>query len=68
MSGATIGVGILFVGAFWLGIIPTSSLTGWLSLLKLECARQCAVMFAVMLVRYNDYSGPADHHGHAHAA
>ena len=68
MSGTTIGVGILFVGAFWLGLIPTGSLTAWPSLVKLECGPQCAVMLALMLLRFDMYSGRKDHHPQAHAA
>jgi hypothetical protein len=68
MSGTTIAVGILFAGAFWMGVIPTSSLTAWPSLLKLECGPQCAVMLAVMPLRSDRYSGRNGHDAQVHAA
>jgi hypothetical protein len=61
MSGATVVVGLLLIGGFWLGIVTQSGLIDW----QLRLA--CPLMFAVMLCRVGLYSqGHAAHHA-AHA-
>jgi hypothetical protein len=59
MSGATIVVGILLIVAFWVGIVPKGRL------LETQISLACPVMIAVMLFRFNLYSGRAGHHVHA---
>jgi hypothetical protein len=39
-----------------------------LGALKLGCGPQCAVMLAVMLLRFDMYAGRKGQHAHAHAA
>src|ERR1700693_3955491 len=55
MSGATMAVGILFIAAAWLGIISKASPFEWLRALA------CPIMLAVMLFRFNLYSGRSGH-------
>lgn len=58
MSGATMAVGILLIAAAWLGIISKASPFEWLRSLA------CPIMLAVMLLRFNLYSGRSGHHAH----
>ena len=62
MSGATVVVGLLIVGAFWFGVVAKSNLIEW------QLSLACPVMFAMMLLRFPFYSrGHAAHHAE-HAA
>lgn len=59
MSGATMAVGILLIALAWFGIIARASAFEWLRSLA------CPIMLAVMLLRFNLYSGRAGgHHSH----
>jgi hypothetical protein len=61
MSGATVVVGLLLIGAFWLGVVSQSGLIEW------QIRLACPVMFVVMMLRFGPYSqGHAAHHA-AHA-
>jgi hypothetical protein len=62
MSGATVVVGLLLIGAFWLGMVSQSGLIEW----QLRLA--CPVMLAVMLSRFAFYSRGHAAHYTAHAA
>jgi len=55
MSGATIVVWVLLIGIYWLGILPKTSLLEW------QLSLACPVMAAVMLLRFNLYSGQMSH-------
>jgi hypothetical protein len=60
MAGSTMVVGLLLIAAYWLDIIPESSLV------DVQTSLACPVMLAVMLFRFRLYSR---HHGHrAHTA
>lgn len=58
MSGATMAAGILLITAAWLGLISTSSPFDWLR------SMACPIMLAVMLFRFNLYSGRSGQHTH----
>ncbi len=62
MSGAAIGLAILLIGLAWLGIVPQSSLRGWLLGF---CGPACLVMLIPMLFRLDLYTGRTGHHAHA---
>jgi hypothetical protein len=55
MAGSTMVVGLLLIAAYWLDIIPKTSL------IEVQTSLACPVMLAVMLFRFRLYSG---HHGH----
>lgn len=57
MSGSTLLGAIPFILALWLGWIARGSLANWGDLFRLMCGPLCALMFVVMLVRFNDYGG-----------
>ena len=50
--------GLLLIAAYWLGIVDKSSLV------EVQTSLACPLMLAVMLLRFNFYSG----HHEAHAA
>lgn len=50
MSGATVLVGVLLIGGFWLGVISQHGLIEW------QIRLACPVMVAVMLLRAGFYS------------
>ncbi|QWZ09020.1 hypothetical protein KRR39_04110 [Nocardioides panacis] len=58
MSGSTMLTGLLLIAAYWLGIVDKSSLV------EVQTSLACPLMLAVMLLRFNFYSG----HHEAHAA
>ncbi len=61
MSGATVLVGVLLIGGFWLGIISQHGLIEW------QIRLACPVMVAVMLLRAGFYSQThTAHHSTAH--
>jgi hypothetical protein len=59
MAAAPIVLGILLIGLAWLGIVPKSSVFGWLTGLA------CPVMLIPMLLRLDLYTGRMGHHHHA---
>jgi hypothetical protein len=59
MSGATLAVGVLLSSAFWLGIFPESSLTGWFTAHAFLCLPACLAMVVVMLLHLDHYTGTA---------
>lgn len=62
MSGATMAAGVVLIAAAWLGFISNASAFDWLR------SMACPIMLAVMLLRFNLYSGRSGHHSHAAAA
>ena len=65
MAGATIATGLLVAGGVWLGLISQSSPGGWPSAFRLLCGPECLVMFALMLLHVDHYTGKARHPAHA---
>lgn len=57
MSGSTIVGGLAFVGLYWLGVVPEESLASVPKVFALLCTPLCALMFVVMLVRFDHYGG-----------
>lgn len=57
MSGSTLLGGVAFVGALWLGWLPQSIFASWSPLFAFVCGPLCALMFLVMLVRFDHYGG-----------
>jgi hypothetical protein len=58
MAGSTMVVGLLLIAAYWLGIVPKSSL------IDVQTSLACPVMLVVMLFRFRLYSGHQGHHAH----
>jgi hypothetical protein len=58
MAGSTMVVGLLLIAAYWLGIVPESSL------IEVQTSLACPVMLAVMLFRFRLYSGHQGHRAH----
>jgi hypothetical protein len=56
MAATPIVLGILLIGLAWLGIVPRSSVFGWLTGLA------CPVMLIPMLFRLDLYTGRKGHH------
>lgn len=61
MSGSTIVVGVVLVGALWTGIIAASSVSSRGSAFGLVCGPSCLVMLVTMLFNFEMYSGRARH-------
>ena len=62
MAGATLGLGIVLIGMYWLGIVTTSTL---IEFQDMFCGPACVVMLVVMLFRLDLYTGSMRHHAHA---
>jgi hypothetical protein len=58
MAGSTMVIGLLLIAAYWLDIIPKSSL------IEVQTSLACPVMLAVMLFRFRLYSGHQGHRAH----
>jgi hypothetical protein len=58
MAGSTMVIGLLLIAAYWLGIVPKSSL------IEVQTSLACPVMLAVMLFRFRLYSGHQSHRAH----
>jgi hypothetical protein len=56
MAGAPIGVGILLMVALAIGLVTNSDL------FMRQCGLSCLAMLAVMLFRFDHYTGRMDHH------
>jgi deazaflavin-dependent oxidoreductase (nitroreductase family) len=57
MAGSTMIIGLLLIVAYWLGIVPKSSL------IDVQTSLACPLMLAVMLFRFRLYSAHGAHHG-----
>jgi hypothetical protein len=62
MAGATLGLGIVLSGMYWLGIVTGSTL---IEFQLMFCFPACVVMLVVMLFRLPLYTGSMRHHAHA---
>jgi hypothetical protein len=69
MSGATVGLAIVVVALYGVGVVSQSGLHAWLDA---SCAPWCGVMVVAMLFRLPLYTGRTGHQmghrTHAHAA
>lgn len=61
MSGSSIVVGVVLVGALWTGIISASSVSSRAGAFSLVCGPACLVMLVIMLLNFEMYSGRARH-------
>lgn len=62
MAGATLGLGIVLIGMYWLSIVTKSTL---IEFQDMFCFPACVVMLVVMLFRLDLYTGSMRHHAHA---
>jgi hypothetical protein len=61
MSGSTLVVGVVLVGALWTGIVAAGSVSSRGSAFGLVCGPACLVMLVIMLFNFGMYSGRARH-------
>ena len=57
MSGSTIVGGLLFIGAFWAGVLPLEKFASWPTLFAFMCGPLCLLMLVVMAIRFEHYGG-----------
>ena len=59
MSGGTLAVGFVLIGAFSAGVVPGSSLPDRASTFGIVCGPACLVMLVIMLLDFDMYGGRA---------